>query len=63
MASVVTDTKNGFLVIKLSEQLKTGRNYILHIGFEGVLSEGLAGYYRSSYHDQATNSTKYVTGG
>lgn len=50
--------ENEFLVIKLDQQLKTGKSYIAHIAFNGNITDELAGYYRSSYFDRESNSTK-----
>lgn len=60
LSGISYEDKNEFMVIKLSEKVIPGKNYILHIPFHGELSEGLAGYYRSSYFDRASNTTKWL---
>ena len=68
----ITDTYNGtiapindtflpkdtqFLVIQMKYSLFRGRTYVLKVGrFEGVLSDDLAGLYRSMYKDQNGNT-------
>ncbi|XP_014280242.1 aminopeptidase N isoform X2 [Halyomorpha halys] len=52
--------ENEFLIIKLEQNLKQGVMYIVHLTFAGPLLEDLAGYYRSSYIDQQSNSTKWL---
>lgn len=52
---------NDFMAVKLSEKVKLGKNYILHVPFDGTLSEGLSGYYRSSYFDRHANVTKWLS--
>lgn len=37
-----------------------GREYVLTVPFAGNITEGLVGYYRSSYADRATGRTRYV---
>lgn len=49
---------NDFYILKLDETLEMGKDYVIYLSFRGLLTEGLAGYYRSSYFDRATNSTK-----
>jgi hypothetical protein len=49
-----------FYVLRLAETMMPGRRYVLFIPFQGVLNEGLAGYYRSSYQDRATGETRFV---
>lgn len=52
--------ENEFYVIKLSQGLATGKNYIVYIPFRGLLTESLAGYYRSSYLDRMSNTVKWL---
>lgn len=54
------DTENEFFVVKTNEMLDAGQIYLLHLPFQGELTEDLIGYYRSSYLDRGSNSTKYV---
>ncbi|XP_054279876.1 aminopeptidase N-like isoform X2 [Macrosteles quadrilineatus] len=60
ISGISYEDKNEFLIVKLGEKVTPGKNYILHIPFHGILSEGLAGYYRSSYFDRAANTTKWL---
>lgn len=55
-----TMPENEFYVIKLAQGLVAGKNYIIHMPFHGILTEGLAGYYRSSYFDRMSNTTKWL---
>lgn len=50
--------ENEFYTVTLGEKLVPGSIYLYYIPFRGKLSEGLAGYYRSSYFDKSTNKTK-----
>lgn len=52
--------ENEFYILKLNETLKSGKEYILHIPFTAQLNEDLAGFYRSSYIDKATNETRWL---
>lgn len=36
------------------------REYTVEISFDGVLNEGLSGFYRSSYTNKATNTTEWL---
>lgn len=47
-----------FYIINLAEKLKPGLTYSVFIPYEGELTQGLAGYYRSSYKDLKTGETK-----
>lgn len=47
-----------FYIINLEEKLTPGFTYSVYIPYEGELTQGLAGYYRSSYKDLKTGSTK-----
>lgn len=49
-----------FYIIYLAEKLKPGLTYSVFIPYEGELTQGLAGYYRSSYKDLKTGSTRSV---
>lgn len=50
-----------FYIINLAEKLKPGLTYSVFIPYEGELTQGLEGYYRSSYKDLKTGSTKWLT--
>nr|CAD7588110.1 unnamed protein product [Timema genevievae] len=52
--------KDNFFVIELSEELSAGNRYVVYIPYRGDLTQGLAGYYRSSYQDRLTGETKWV---
>lgn len=52
--------ENDFYIVMLNQRLAPGNTYWLSIPFKGILTEGLAGYYRSSYFDRAANKTKYA---
>lgn len=43
------DTERQFLVIKTSDTLKEGKQYVVHLKFVGQLNDYLQGFYRSSY--------------
>lgn len=52
------DSVNEFFVIKTKESLIAEHAYKIFLPFKGQLTEDLIGYYRSSYFDHGTNSTK-----
>ncbi|XP_044735757.1 aminopeptidase N-like [Chrysoperla carnea] len=55
------DKEQEFYTITLNDYLKNDdKNYSLFIPFAGNLTEGLAGFYRSSYIDRATNEKKWL---
>nr|XP_034185647.1 aminopeptidase Ey [Osmia lignaria]XP_034185648.1 aminopeptidase Ey [Osmia lignaria]XP_034185650.1 aminopeptidase Ey [Osmia lignaria] len=43
------DTERQFHVIRTSDTLKRGKQYVLHLKFVGYLKDYLQGFYRSSY--------------
>lgn len=43
------DTERQFHVIRTSDTLKKGKQYVLHLKFVGYLKDYLQGFYRSSY--------------
>ena len=45
-------------VIEMAENLQSNAYYSLSITYNGELTQGLAGYYRSSYKDLKTGETK-----
>nr|CAD7438190.1 unnamed protein product [Timema bartmani] len=51
--------KDNFFVIELSEELSAGNRYVVYIPYRGDLTQGLAGYYRSSYQDRLTGETNH----
>ncbi|KAG8228739.1 hypothetical protein J437_LFUL007074 [Ladona fulva] len=60
IASHDQDLDNDFYVIGLSDELKQGMTYIVHIPFRGKLTQLLAGYYLSSYVDLATGQKRWL---
>lgn len=50
--------ESDFYTVSTNQKLLAGRKYLLSIPFRGELNEGLAGYYRSSYLERASNKTK-----
>ena len=51
-------TKHDYMIIFLNESISEKSKYQLYIPFEAPLESALLGYYKSSYIDNATNSTK-----
>ncbi|XP_048262950.1 aminopeptidase N isoform X2 [Bombus terrestris] len=43
------DTERQFYVIRTSDTLKSGKQYVVHLKFVGYLNDHLQGFYRSSY--------------
>lgn len=43
------DTDRQFHVIRTSDTLRGGRQYVVHLKFIGYLNDYLQGFYRSSY--------------
>lgn len=43
------DTERQFHVIKTSDTLKRGMQYVVHLKFVGHLNDYMQGFYRSSY--------------
>lgn len=56
--SQFNDTMRQFHVIKLSETLQAGKQYLVHMKFVGKLNDYLQGFYRSSYI--ANNQTRWI---
>ena len=52
------DIPREFYNVSLGEMLKAGKTYQLYIKFQAILSDELAGFYRSSYTDKTTNETR-----
>lgn len=52
--------ENDFYIVMLGQRLVPGNTYRFYIPFKGMLNEGLAGYYRSSYFDRMVNKTKWL---
>lgn len=49
-----------FFIIKLKEPLQQDHKYEIAIKFSGKLTDGLAGFYRSSYVDKATKEKRWL---
>ncbi|XP_035717445.1 aminopeptidase N-like isoform X1 [Vespa mandarinia] len=52
------DTERQFHVIKTSDTLKEGKQYVVHLKFVGQLNDYLQGFYRSSY--TVGNQTRWI---
>lgn len=57
---VELDPMNDFLIINLEELLQKDHHYELFIPYKSVLSEGLKGFYRSTYTDEKTKEKKWL---
>lgn len=53
-------TENDFFVIHTNDELVKGGIYEVSIPFNGTLSSGLLGYYRSSYNDKRSKQKRFV---
>ena len=60
LASQSYEPEDDFYVLHLSHPLQQGHKYSIYIPFHGNLTEGLAGFYRSSYVDRVTNHTRLL---
>lgn len=60
IVSQESDTDKDFYIIHLENALKEKHLYEINVAFKGKLSDGLAGYYRSSYVDKETNKTHWL---
>ncbi|KAF4526911.1 hypothetical protein B566_EDAN008354, partial [Ephemera danica] len=54
------ETDTNFYIIRLAEPLKAGATYMLEIPYKAQLAASLSGYYRSSYKDKTTGTTKWM---
>ncbi|KAF6206373.1 hypothetical protein GE061_017606 [Apolygus lucorum] len=52
--------KHEFHTIKLEQNMKSGRKYLVYLAYTGNLEPSLSGYYRSSYLDRKSNSTRWL---
>uniref|UniRef100_T1JIK8 Aminopeptidase n=1 Tax=Strigamia maritima TaxID=126957 RepID=T1JIK8_STRMM len=52
--------QNEVLVVESSSRTLSTGNYTLHVEYKGSLVDSLVGFYRSSYVDTITNSTRYM---
>lgn len=55
------NSENDFYTVELQSTLKKNGEYEILLEFEGTIKEGLAGYYRSSYVDTKTNTTRWLS--
>ena len=46
------DTKRDFYIIKLERPIVLGNIYLVYIDFVSKLSDGLKGFYRSTYENE-----------
>ncbi|XP_008182457.2 aminopeptidase N [Acyrthosiphon pisum] len=60
VSSVSFDPEKEFMLVKSTVNFKPGDEYVLTIPFTGNLTEGLTGYYRSSYVEKENNQTKWL---
>lgn len=58
IANQQNDSAREFFIIRTSDFLKAGKQYILYLKFVGYLNDFLEGFYRSSYIVQ--NQTRFV---
>ena len=54
------DDKREFYIIHVDKELTVGHNFKVSISFLANLNDNLSGFYRSSYYDSKTNTTKYL---
>ena len=54
------DPDREFYNVSVEDRLQPGHVYSLYIEYTGILSDELAGFYRSSYVDKATNETRWL---
>ena len=54
------DAQREFYIIYVDKELETGSTVKVSISFLANLNDDLSGFYRSSYHDQQTNTTKFM---
>lgn len=56
IVNVEFDGLHDFMIVNVKEKLLKGHRYLLNIPFEAELTQGLLGYYRSSYIDRKTQT-------
>lgn len=54
------DSKAEILKISLGQVIKAGHEGLLTIDYVGTMNDQMAGFYRSSYKDSETGSTRYM---
>ena len=54
------DAEREFYIIHVDKELTLGHRFKVSISFLANLNENLSGFYRSSYYDSGTNTTKYL---
>lgn len=57
---VTYDEQQDFVIILIDKPLTEDHRYEIYIPFKGELSDGLAGFYRSSYIDKATKEKRWL---
>ncbi|XP_050303200.1 aminopeptidase N-like [Anthonomus grandis grandis] len=57
---ITYEKDHDFLIIHLNEPLIEDHRYEIYIPFKGILNDGLAGFYRSSYIDSVTKKVKWL---
>lgn len=60
LGTVEFDGTHDFLIIHVKEKLTKDHRYMLSIPFQAELTQGLLGYYRSSYIDRKTQTKQWV---
>ena len=54
------DDKREFYIIHVDKELTVDHKFKVSISFLANLNDNLSGFYRSSYYDRETNTTKYL---
>jgi aminopeptidase N len=60
VANVSFNPRKELMYVRSTVNFKTGDKYVLTIPFMGKITDGLVGYYKSSYVDKENNQTKCV---
>ncbi|XP_026808314.1 aminopeptidase N-like [Rhopalosiphum maidis] len=60
VASVSFNPWKELMYVRSTVNFKTGDKYVLTIPFIGKITDGLVGYYKSSYMDKENNQTKWL---
>lgn len=58
VSSVSFAPKKELMYVKAANKFKAGDEYVLTIPFMGNITDGLVGYYKSSYVDKEKNQTR-----
>lgn len=54
------NASNDFYTISMTKPLQKDQYYELVMEYDGLIRDGLAGYYKSSYFDPVKNKTKWL---